>query len=137
MPSPPPTRVEPPRVEFTVVVDPGRIVLTIDGWRPTLANELKRHPFVAAGAKKRDADLLTLIAQSQRLPRAVGKRRLSVVIRNRFGRLPDHDAPLKSLFDALVQAQLLVDDSDEWLDFEWPPRYVRGPLQTVIRLEDV
>jgi hypothetical protein len=71
------------------------------------------------------------------VPGAVGRRRLRLTIRGRFGAFPDDTAPLKSLWDALKRSGLILDDSREWLEFVWPPTYERGGKETVIELEDL
>ena len=51
------------------------------------------------------------------------------------GRLPDPDNLLKSCLDAMVKCGMLVDDSVKWC--ECSATCVRGPLRTLITLEDV
>lgn len=128
-PSPLPTR---PHV-------PGqRWVMVVPGWRPTLDNDLIYRPrWVASSRKRRDTEVVARAALAYGVPRAAGKRRLTLTIRGRYSTFPDDSAPLKSLWDALVKAELLVDDSREWLEFVWPPTFERGKKETVIALEDI
>jgi hypothetical protein len=116
---------------------PGRWVIEIPGWRPTFDNELKAVPMAAHRLKKRDVSILGHVAMALGVPSAIGRRRVRLMIRNRFGAFPDDTAPLKSLWDALKRNGLLIDDSREWLEFVWPPTYERGPKMTVIELEDI
>jgi hypothetical protein len=53
-----------------------------------------------------------------------------------FRRLPDPDAPLKSLLDGLVTAGLIVDDSARWVEWSCPV-FERGPKATTIILEEM
>lgn len=92
--------------------------LVIPDWRPTLANELVGKHWAKAGRlKAADRELVAGYAVKQGIPKAAGRRRVDVMICGPFrGRMPDPDAPLKSLLDALVKAGLLVDDSAEWCE---------------------
>src|SRR5437764_14982579 len=47
----------------------GRWVLSIPGWRPALANELRGHPLKAHRRKRRDACTLALAAALAGVPR--------------------------------------------------------------------
>jgi hypothetical protein len=117
---------------------PGRWVLRIEGWKPTFDNELVYvHWATARKRKRRDAEAVALAALAAGIPRATGRRRVSLTIRARFRRPPDDPAPLKSTLDALVAAGLLVDDSREWMEFVWPPEFERGGTVTTIVLEDI
>lgn len=116
---------------------PGRWVMEIPGWCPTFDNKLKRVPMAAHRLKKHDANIVGRAALIFGVPAAIGRRRLRLTIRNRFGSFPDDSAPLKSLWDALKSNGLLVDDSRDWLEFVWPPTYERAAKATVIDLEDI
>lgn len=115
-----------------------RWTLTISGWRPTLDNQLIYKPWYKARAlKRRDARVIAAAALVHGVPKATVRRRLTLTISQPTGTFPDDTAPLKSLWDALVKAGLLVDDSREWLEMVWPPTFVRGPRSTTIVLEDI
>jgi hypothetical protein len=65
--------------------------------------------------KKADRQLVGGYALAQRIPRAAGRRRVSLVITLAPGRrAPDPDVVWKSLLDALTACGLLVDDSARW-----------------------
>ena len=85
-----------------------------------------------------EASEVRIAAFQQDIPRATGKRRVSVVlVLGPHNRQRDGDNCLKSLLDALVKAGLLVDDSPQWCDW-MPPVFERGPkAATRVMLEDV
>jgi hypothetical protein len=112
--------------------------LVIPGWRPVLDNELIYVHWSKARRRKRaDVRQLVVAGLAYGVPRATGRRRLTLTIRQATGPFPDDTAPLKSLWDALKHAGLIVDDSREWLEMVWPPTFERGPKGTVIVLEDL
>lgn len=114
-----------------------RYEVTIPGWRPAFTNELMgRHFGTIAGRKNRDVRQLAVARLVSGAPVATGRRRVSLAISGRYSTFPDPDAPEKSFFDALKRSGWIVDDGAEWLDFDWPPRFVRGPKQTTIIVED-
>jgi hypothetical protein len=87
--------------------------LVIDGWHPARLNQLVGCHWGTRSKRKRvDREVIALEALAQKIPKAMGKRRVSLVLtlapRQRAG---DLDAYWKSLLDALVVAGLLVDDS--------------------------
>ena len=112
-------------------------VLTIDGWRPVSLNYLLKSHWAKRGRRKRrDRDMVALHALSQCVPQATGRRRISVQVEG-MGPLPDPDNLLKSLLDALIGCQLLVDDSGAWCELG-TIEVVRGRAdRTVITLEDL
>ena len=113
--------------------------MVIPGWAPANDNALVyRHWAKARARKRRDAEVLASAAVIFGVPKATTRRRLTLTIRGPFGRFPDDTAPLKSLWDGLVKAGLLVDDSREWLEFVWPPTFERAKeRETVLVLEDL
>jgi hypothetical protein len=113
-------------------------VMEIPGWRPALDNELMRcHWRKKHGLKKRDVGQIAFAALAYGVPRATMRRRVTLTIRQAIGPFPDDTAPLKSFWDALKRNGLIVDDSREWLEFVWPPTFIRGPKGTIIELEDI
>ena len=112
--------------------------LTIPGWRPATLNELlSGHWRKAARLKKQDAEIIAAACWMARLPKAAGKRRVSLRLT-----LPprqrrwDKDALWKSLLDGLVKAGALVNDSPNWCE-PGEVVYQRGDrLVTEIILED-
>ena len=95
--------------------------LEIPRWRPALLNELMRSVKDKIRLKKRDREMIWGSALEQKIPKATGKRRVSLHVTLGKGmREFDYDAPWKSLLDAMKHAGLLVDD---------PSRYaVTGPV---------
>jgi hypothetical protein len=109
--------------------------LVIPDFVPTPLNKLMRGRIrdrirLARG----DRDLIAYYAREQRLPRATGRRRVTITV---TGTRADPDNVLKSLLDGLVQAGLLVDDSSRWLELGGLEVSVSGPRQTTVVLEDL
>lgn len=113
--------------------------LIIPGWRPATVNELiAGGPWGAARLKKHDRDHVAVYARIDRIPRATGKRRVSLMITLCKGqRRWDTDALWKSLLDALVWAGMLIDDRPKWCELG-PVEYARtGVLSTTISLDEL
>jgi hypothetical protein len=112
--------------------------LTIEGWHPCRLNELLGCWQRRARLKRADRQLVTGYAVMQRIPRATGKRRVSLLLTLAPGqRGADPDAYWKSLLDALVHAGLLLDDSRQAVELG-PVRFARGPAAaTEITLADM
>jgi hypothetical protein len=112
--------------------------LTLPGLPATLNQMLGRHWSVGAKLKKRDRLLVGLLAKAAGIPKAAGKRRVSVcLVMGPRMRTPDADAPLKSCLDALVAAGMLVDDRKEYLELG-TVTFGRGArAETVVTLEDL
>lgn len=77
-------------------------------------------------------------AYTRKVPKATLKRRVTVHIHIKGrGRTPDPDAYFKSLLDALVFNEMLVDDGSKWVELA-PVLFFRGnEKKTVIILEDM
>jgi hypothetical protein len=120
-------------------VAPGRWVLMITEWHPVLLNKLIKAQW-AKQAKFKEHDYEVVLAEA--LIQGVGKvdplspRKRRVCIRIGGKRLGDPDNYLKSLLDALVRAELLVDDRAEWCEWERPILEF-GKVFTEITIEDV
>lgn len=107
--------------------------IIIPDWHPTSVNKLiNSHWAVAHKLKKRDK--VEVRYASNHIPKAIGKRRVQVIIELGKGqRALDPDNYQKSLGDALVFAKMLVNDSRQWV--EWMPiEFTRGKRKTTIRL---
>jgi hypothetical protein len=111
---------------------------TISNWTPTPLNKLMRSVRARIRLKKADRDLVAVYARQADVPRARGKRRVTLLVTLGPGqRGADVDSYWKSLLDALVYAQLLVDDSQYGVELA-PVEFARGPaLSTTIVLEDL
>jgi hypothetical protein len=109
----------------------------IPNYQPTPLNKLLSCHWAKRGRLKR-SDYQIIGHYLGHIPKATGKRRVTVTItlapRQRAG---DPDSYLKVLGDALVNAEILLDDNRQWV--EWAPvEFVRGPgSQTRITLEDI
>jgi hypothetical protein len=111
----------------------------IPGWKPVGLNELMRLHWASRRRRLNyDASMVSTYAHMAKVPRAQGRRRVSVrfVLAGR-DRVRDEDNTCKGLYDSLVRCGALVDDS--------PRRLERGPVVqergarrlTEIVLEDV
>jgi hypothetical protein len=113
--------------------------LVIPAWAPARLNQWDgRHWSVRARLKTFDRNMVATYALKAALPRATGKRRVTVTITlGASQRACDPDAYTKSLADALVHCGLLRNDSREWV--EWMPfRFERGAERaTAIELMDI
>jgi hypothetical protein len=111
--------------------------IELPGFAPVLLNQLL-HCHWAVAAKRKKAWTRTIGLFSDNVPRAAGKRRVSLVVTlPPRGRKFDPDAPWKALLDALVRLGLLVDDSPKWVELG-SVTFERGPSKaTTIILEDI
>jgi Holliday junction resolvase RusA-like endonuclease len=113
--------------------------LTIPGWHPVRLNQLLHvHYLKRARMKKADRMMVAFYARHFKIPPATGKRRVSLQItlapRQRAG---DPDAYWKSLLDALVHAELLLDDNRQGVE-TGPVTFARGVCKvTTIILEEL
>lgn len=113
--------------------------LRIDKWQPTPVNKLINSHWATAGRlKKVDKNIVGHYCQHNRIPRAQGRREVSLTItlapRQRAG---DPDCYWKSLNDALVHAGMLVDDNRQYVRLG-PVEFLRGPERsTLITLTDL
>jgi hypothetical protein len=116
-------------------------LLVVPKWRPPLCNSWRgRHWSVAHRLRKQATQLLGAYALERHVPRAAGRRRVSVeiVLAPRQGQ-PDRDAFDKLLLDALVGAGLLLDDGERGLAGRVEVAFRRGDASTwgmTIVLED-
>lgn len=115
--------------------------LVIPRWRPATTNELMsgRTWHKAARLKKRDREMVAAYARLADIPPAGRtRRRVDVLVRNPKGeRRKDPDAFWKSLLDALVQAELLADDSERWCVLGAVVQTLDGKARTEITLTDL
>ena len=109
-------------------------ILEIDNWHPVSINKLLgTHPCKRSKLKRRDSDTVRVFAVSRNIPRALGKRGVTVIFRGLKG---DVDNRIKSLLDSLVVCGLLIDDNQQFLELG-PIHAERGAASTVIILEDI
>src|SRR3990172_805721 len=91
----------------------GMYAIVIPNWQPTTLNQLMGgHYMHAHKLKKSDAEMIGGYARLARVPKAEGKRRVTLTItlvkRQRAG---DPDCYWKSTLDGLVLAGMLRDDN--------------------------
>lgn len=93
----------------------------IPRWHPAPLNQLLGH--WAAAAKKKKQDRKMVFSCFHGLPKATGKRQVSLhIVLKKGQRACDPDAYQKSTGDALVHAGMLTDDNRqgvEWLPIEF------------------
>ena len=116
--------------------------LFIPQWRPPLVNEWRgKHWSVAHKLRRATTDLLALYALTQGVPKATGRRRVSVeILLAPRMRRPDRDAFDKLFLDAMVAAGLLLDDGDRGLAGRVEVTFRRVPAAewgTIITVEDL
>lgn len=96
-------------------------IITIGHWLPTSDNKLKSHWAVSNRLKKADANTIWKHMLIDRVPSALNKRRVEVLIMCKpIGRMPDPSNYAKSLLDALVKCRLIIDDSQRWCGYVTP-----------------
>jgi hypothetical protein len=119
--------------------DTGPWEVTIPDWHPLSLNQMIGfNKFVVTRRKHKDAGLVGAACLMAGVPRATGKRRVTLTIvlgPRQKGR--DPDAFHKSTCDSLRSCGALVNDSKEWVELP-PVRYERAMRRsTRITLEDV
>jgi hypothetical protein len=112
--------------------------LIVPRWHPARLNQFNDCRWTRARLKKKDRLMIWIESRLQGIPPAVGRRRISLhIVMAPKKRKPDPDAFWKSLCDALVKADRLVDDNSRWCELG-PVTFGRGPeASTVITLEDI
>ena len=111
--------------------------IDIPRWHPACLNQMKGH--WSNGHRLKQIDKAMIAAYSTAIPKAEGKRRVSLhIILDKGQRGPDPDAYNKSLNDALVHAGLLVNDNRQYVE-NAPVTYSRDPKGwgSRITLEDM
>jgi hypothetical protein len=91
------------------------------------------------GHQLKKVDRAMVAAYASEIPKAKGKRRVSLhIILDKGQRAADPDSQFKSLCDALVHAKMLVNDNRQHVELA-PVTFSRDPKGwgTVIRLEDL
>lgn len=111
--------------------------VTIPNWRPISLNVLMRMHWAARNKRVR-SDKALIAAYSSGIPKATGKRMVSLhVVLGKGGRQLDADNSFKVLLDGLVFNRLLIDDSPKWVELG-NITYSRGKEnETTITLEDL
>lgn len=115
--------------------------LHIPRYHPPKVNELLgAHHMKAARMKKQCVMVFWDSILEQKLVKASGRRLVEIIITvasSKPGRRPDPDAFYKATNDALVQCNMLVDDSTRWCEHK-PTIIVSGDIDaTTIRLTDI
>lgn len=112
--------------------------LDIDGWVPASDNNAKQYWTVWHRLKTADKEMVKVHAANANIPKATGKRRLEIQFYFlKRGRPYDSSNLLKSLFDALKSAELIVDDADQYLEYEVLPPIRGDRKRTVLRFVEI
>jgi hypothetical protein len=111
--------------------------LEIPRWYPATINQLMHSVRGKIRLKKADREMIAGYVMAKRIPRAEGKRRLSLHIVLGKGQR-GADAYHKSLLDACKHAGLILDDSSRYVELA-PVTFSRdwNGWGTVIRLDDL
>jgi hypothetical protein len=106
--------------------------LDIPGWHPTPLNELLGNRHKAGRLKRHDATIIAAAVLAYAVQPADSKRHIDLtLIYPPSQRAVDPDASWKSLFDALVCAKALRNDSKRWVSYD-EPTILRGPVKRCI-----
>lgn len=107
-------------------------------WLPPTANRLFRGKLRRRmHLEKESRSFFAVYCELFEVPRATGKRRVTVRVESAARRLADPDAYLKASHDGLVACGRLVDDSSRYLEIG-TPAVERGPrLKVEILLEEL
>lgn len=124
---------------MSTTTEKGELRLTIPGWRPATVNELMSgHWRKGAKLKEQDRKIVSLHARNHGLMTlALGRRRVSMIVTQTGGRPLDPDNLWKSLLDALVKAQLLIDDSQKHCETGTVELRRGKSIETTIIIEDI
>lgn len=113
-------------------------IVHIPNWRPHTTNELlKAHWRTAGRLKSADAQMIGTYCNMNKVPRAEGRRSVSITMTCAQGRSLDQDAVQKSCLDALVVGGYLVDDSVLWMYFLGVTIERGKQRATTIRIADI
>ena len=115
------------------------IRLVIPRWHPATKNQLRRGVRARIRLKKADRAMLCAYAMAVKVPRAQGKRRISLhIVLGKGQRGADTDGYWDSLLDGCKHAGLIVDDSHQWVELA-PVLFSRDPQQwgTVIEVVEI
>ena len=113
--------------------------IVIPNWTPTSINTLLgSHWAKARKLKQADQQVIAVHAYNAKITKATGKRKVNIeVTKSGRGRLPDADNLLKSCMDALKNCGYLIDDSNQWVEWEQPIIQRGNENKTVITLIDI
>lgn len=111
---------------------------TITDWHPVILNKLLRMHWAARNRAVDDAKRRVQVACNAKIPKATGKRRLTLTwVMGPRNKEPDRDNVSKLLLDSLVWCGRLTDDDSSGVEC-LPVRFERGPVKgIVVDLEDV
>lgn len=119
-------------------------LIAIPNYNPPKVNDWRGWHWTKRAAPKAElADLLKVYALAANVPPAdrfgrEHKRKIGLTVYGwPRGRLPDPDAFLKDLLDALKTAGLLVDDSQEFCSFTQPVVVRSKVRRTEVTIEEV
>jgi hypothetical protein len=113
----------------------------IPNWLPTSDNKLSGCHWNSARTRKiGDMNMIADCVYKLGIPKAQGKRMVEIVLtigKGKRGRRPDPTNFYKSVMDALVQIDQLIDDNSEYMS-HLPTRIEKGEItSTTIYLTDL
>jgi hypothetical protein len=113
--------------------------ITIPYWRPAALNTLMRSHWSTSGKlKKSDANIISAYAFCAGIPKATGKRRVSLEITlTGLQRQTDPDSYQKSTLDGLVKCGMLLEDNAASVEWGGVSYDRIGEAKTTIVLEDL
>ncbi len=104
----------------------------------SLNAQIGRHWGAKAKIKRNEREVVAGYAMVYRLPRAEGKRRVSLeIVLTGHQKPTDDDNAFKSCLDALTACGLLVDDSPRWVELGTVEYSRSGEPGTTIILQDL
>lgn len=119
-------------------------IITIPNWIPARLNAIMGGRRKGGRLKKRDRHMIAVEQMMRPIPEAATRRKVTIEITFAKGdRAGDPDCYHKSVFDALVHAKLLVNDTHRWVEMTHPiylpvnTRHRTEKRMTRIFLEDI
>ena len=111
--------------------------LDIPGWHPAPLNQLLGHRMKAHRLKTHDQQIIGKAALAYAVPPADCRRHVSLTLIYPPGqRAVDPDASWKSLFDALVSAGVIKNDTHHWVSYDQPVVLRGDTKRCIITLQD-
>lgn len=112
--------------------------LFIPDWRPARLNTILGHWAKAGRIKKKDREIVGVYFHLEEIPKATGKRRVSleIVLKGRQ-KQTDPDAYWKSLLDSLTACGAIVDDSEAYVELAGTTYRNGEPCGTTIIMADL
>lgn len=109
----------------------------IENWHPARLNQLMVNRWKKHDLRRLDDDMVSAMCRFFQVPKATGKRRVSLEITLGPRMRADPDCWWKSLLDALKNCGMIMDDNSKWVELGGVV-VTHGPRrETLITLEDL